>query len=82
MTLSAMRSTWSSAWLTATVVRPSCLFNSPIRSSIRWRAAWSRALVGFTMLETVREYALERLEESGELERLHRRHSSYFLELA
>jgi predicted ATPase/DNA-binding XRE family transcriptional regulator len=36
----------------------------------------------FTMLETVREYALERLEESGELERLHRRHASYFLELA
>jgi len=36
----------------------------------------------FTMLETVREYALERLEESGELERLRRRHASYFLELA
>ncbi|HEV2124887.1 MAG TPA: protein kinase, partial [Chloroflexota bacterium] len=36
----------------------------------------------FTMLETVREYALERLEESGELERLRRRHASYFLKLA
>src|SRR5215210_3236044 len=36
----------------------------------------------FTMLETVREYALERLEESGELERLRRRHAGYFLELA
>lgn len=36
----------------------------------------------FTMLETVREYALERLEESGELERLRRRHASYFLDLA
>jgi predicted ATPase/DNA-binding XRE family transcriptional regulator len=36
----------------------------------------------FTMLETVREYALERLEESGELERLRRRHASYFLGLA
>ena len=36
----------------------------------------------FTMLETVREYALERLEESGELERLRRRHACYFLELA
>jgi predicted ATPase/DNA-binding XRE family transcriptional regulator len=36
----------------------------------------------FTMLETVREYALERLEESGELERLRRRHASYFLEMA
>jgi len=36
----------------------------------------------FTMLETVREYALERLEESGELERLRRRHAIYFLKLA
>src|SRR5215218_139761 len=36
----------------------------------------------FTMLETVREYALERLEESGELERLRGRHAGYFLELA
>jgi predicted ATPase/DNA-binding XRE family transcriptional regulator len=36
----------------------------------------------FAMLETVREYALERLEESGELERLRRRHACYFLELA
>jgi predicted ATPase/DNA-binding XRE family transcriptional regulator len=36
----------------------------------------------FTLLETVREYALERLEEGGELERLRRRHAGYFLELA
>ena len=36
----------------------------------------------FTMLETVREYALERLEEGGELERLRRRHAGYFLKLA
>ena len=36
----------------------------------------------FTMLETVREYALEQLEESGELERLRRRHAIYFLKLA
>ena len=36
----------------------------------------------FTMLETVREYALERLEESGELQSLRRRHANYFLELA
>jgi predicted ATPase/DNA-binding XRE family transcriptional regulator len=36
----------------------------------------------FTMLETVREYALERLEMSGKLERLRRRHAEYFLELA
>src|SRR5215217_2576473 len=36
----------------------------------------------FTMLETVREYATERLEESGELGRLRRRHVAYFLKLA
>jgi tetratricopeptide (TPR) repeat protein len=34
------------------------------------------------MLETVREYALEQLEKSGELERLCRRHAIYFLKLA
>ena len=36
----------------------------------------------FAMLETVREYALERLEQSGELGRLRRRHAAYFLQLA
>ena len=34
------------------------------------------------MLETVREYALERLEASGESKWLRRRHANYFLELA
>jgi predicted ATPase/DNA-binding XRE family transcriptional regulator len=36
----------------------------------------------FTMLETVREYALERLEQSGELGSLRRRQAAYFLKLA
>jgi tetratricopeptide (TPR) repeat protein len=36
----------------------------------------------FVMLETVREYALERLEESGEIAALRRRHAEYFFELA
>lgn len=36
----------------------------------------------FTMLETIREYALERLEESGELEALRRRHADAYLTLA
>jgi predicted ATPase len=36
----------------------------------------------FWMLETIREYALEQLEESGEAERLRRRHAEHFLELA
>jgi predicted ATPase len=36
----------------------------------------------FWMLETIREYALEQLEESGEAERLRRRHAEHFLKLA
>ena len=36
----------------------------------------------FVMLETVREYARERLEESGEAEEVKRRHAEYFLILA
>jgi predicted ATPase/class 3 adenylate cyclase len=36
----------------------------------------------FAMLETVREYALERLAEAGEVEQLHVRHADYFLALA
>ena len=36
----------------------------------------------YWMLETIREYATERLEESGEAEDLRRRHAEFFLELA
>ncbi|HEX8918371.1 MAG TPA: hypothetical protein VF898_07700, partial [Chloroflexota bacterium] len=36
----------------------------------------------FTMLETIREFALERLEERGESGILRRRHAEYFRELA
>jgi predicted ATPase/DNA-binding XRE family transcriptional regulator len=36
----------------------------------------------FAMLETVREYALERLSASGELDDLRQRHIDYFLRLA
>jgi predicted ATPase len=35
----------------------------------------------FWMLETIREFALERLEETGGAEDLRQRHSAYFLEL-
>jgi predicted ATPase/class 3 adenylate cyclase len=36
----------------------------------------------FRMLETIREFALERLEESRELEEIRRRHVTFFLALA
>jgi predicted ATPase/DNA-binding SARP family transcriptional activator len=36
----------------------------------------------FTMLETIREYALEKLAESGEQERLWQQHTAYFVALA
>jgi len=36
----------------------------------------------FWMLETIREYAAERLEESGEAEEMGRRHAEHFLALA
>jgi predicted ATPase/class 3 adenylate cyclase len=36
----------------------------------------------FSMLETIREYAVERFEASGEADDLRRRHAEYFTELA
>ena len=36
----------------------------------------------FGMLQVIREYALERLEASGEAEALRRAHADYFLALA
>jgi predicted ATPase/transcriptional regulator with XRE-family HTH domain len=36
----------------------------------------------FTMLETIREYALERLTSSGEVEEAQRKHARYYVELA
>ena len=64
---------------------------TPIRLSTWSRASrrWStRACLGsvpqarYLMLDTVREYARERLEASGEMEVIQRRHATYFLELA
>ena len=41
-----------------------------------------RGEVRFWMLQVVREYALDRLEASGEAESIERRHAAYFLALA
>jgi predicted ATPase/DNA-binding CsgD family transcriptional regulator len=40
------------------------------------------AAARYLMLDTVREYAQERLEASGEMEDIQRQHAAYFLELA
>ena len=41
-----------------------------------------RFQVRYQMLETIRQYALERLRASGELQRIRQRHLTYYLELA
>jgi predicted ATPase/class 3 adenylate cyclase/DNA-binding XRE family transcriptional regulator len=45
-------------------------------------AAASHGEPRFTMLETIREYALERLELSGEVDTMRQRHAAYYLALA
>src|SRR5439155_7751023 len=44
----------------------------------------SRSALGYTPwpLDTIREYARERLEESPEAEEIHRRHAEFFLAVA
>ena len=46
------------------------------------RDAGDRTATRYLMLETVREYAVERLEESGEAEDIRRRHADYYLATA
>lgn len=50
-------------------------------SLVRWEGE-SAAEGRFTMLETIREYASQRLEAAGETDLLRRRHAAYFLSLA
>jgi len=51
------------------------------KSLVRQHAAPDGA-ARFTMLETIREYALEQLQASGELDVLQRRHAAYCLDFA
>jgi len=50
--------------------------------SLLLQAPSSSAEPRYRMLETIHEYALERLLESGEWDSLHQRHAEYFLQLA
>jgi predicted ATPase/transcriptional regulator with XRE-family HTH domain len=58
------------------------ILSSLVDHSLVRRAAGAGDEPRFTMLETVREYALELLAEYGETETLRRRHAEYFLALA
>ncbi|HEX2035311.1 MAG TPA: LuxR C-terminal-related transcriptional regulator [Chloroflexota bacterium] len=51
-----------------------------VKSLIRAEATVG-SVPAFGMLETIREYALERLEASGELETYRRRHATYYVAL-
>ncbi|HKR26706.1 MAG TPA: protein kinase, partial [Acidobacteriaceae bacterium] len=55
---------------------------SLVDKSLMSQTASGDAEPRFTMLETIREYGRERLEQSGELEATRRAHAAYFLVLA
>ena len=55
---------------------------SLLDKSLISQAAAGNAEPRFTMLETIREYGSERLDESGEIEATRRAHAAYFLVLA
>ncbi|MBX3069007.1 MAG: hypothetical protein KF883_00765 [Thermomicrobiales bacterium] len=53
-----------------------------VSKSLIWRDQTSEQDCRYQMLETVREFALDRLEESGELVSLRTAHAMYFVQLA
>jgi len=53
-----------------------------VAQSLVWRTQESDGEPRFGMLETIRAFAWEHLEASGEAEALHRRHAAHFLALA
>ncbi|HEX2058123.1 MAG TPA: tetratricopeptide repeat protein [Actinomycetota bacterium] len=56
--------------------------DSLIRKSLLLRENVPGTEPRFTMLNTLREYASEKLDESGELDHIARRHAQYYLDLA
>jgi len=53
-----------------------------VDTSLLWQEADEDSEPRFVMLETIREYAVERLKASGEAETVHQRHAAYYLALA
>ena len=83
------RGCWGRWWRALVPQHPSRDTHHPRRPRLAGRRrAWSASIdsadddIRFTMLETIREYALEQLEASGELPALRRRHAEHFLALA
>lgn len=58
------------------------LLESLLDKSLGRRDRQSEDRARFELLETIREFALEKLDETGERERLRRRHAEYYLGLA
>jgi predicted ATPase/DNA-binding CsgD family transcriptional regulator len=58
------------------------LVSSLVDKSLLQRLKWSDREPRFAMLETIREYGLERLQRLGEAENAQRRHAEYFLDFA
>jgi predicted ATPase len=67
-------------WLPATDMLGGML--SLVGNSLLGQAKQADGSVRFVMLKTIRNYALERLVESGEAETIRRQHALFFLELA
>jgi predicted ATPase len=58
------------------------LLEQLVNNSLLVRLPATNSEKRFTMLETLREYAVEQLTEQGEIERLRDWHASYYLEMA
>jgi predicted ATPase len=59
-----------------------CEADIDVLASLLDKSLIRREVERFSMLETIREYAVERLEESSEADEMRRRHAEYFAELA
>ena len=62
--------------------RSTCSTWSRVSSPSRWSSSTSGDRDRYRLLETMRDYGLERLAERGELARLEERHAGYYRQLA
>jgi predicted ATPase len=74
-------SVFAGGW-TFTAAEEVCAADLDTLESLVHKSLARREAERFSMLETIREYAYERLAESGEAGELRRRHAAYFLAVA